>query len=86
MSLDALRENTIKVFQNRADQCTSAAISITAGAVTGTDQYAMTQIERLAMARAYLDAQKIITDEFRKLTQPEDKPVEQIQPKKRAMY
>ncbi len=86
MSLDAFRQNCTQALQDRADLCSTQAIGITASAVTSTDQYAMHQIERLAMARAYLDAQKIILAEFKKLTQPEQKPEETEAKPARKMY
>lgn len=93
MSLDALRQACIKSFQERADTATSKALNLrprAAGqnlAAMTAEEYAMFGIDALAEARTYLECQRIITNEFRKLTQPEQKIEEPTEQKPaRKMY
>jgi len=73
LSIDLLRQNCIRAFSEAAENHTTAAINMTPGTTPSADQYAMMQVDRLAAARAYMEACRIITSEFKKLTQPEKK-------------
>lgn len=94
MSLDSLRANCIKAFQARAETATAKAINLrprTAGhnmAAMSAEEYAMFSIDALTEARIFLEAQNIVTNEFRKLTQPEDAPTdaEPVKGKARSVY
>lgn len=93
MSLDALRNACNKYFQERADAATSRAISIRMRPPSpnipgmSAEEYAMTSIDLLTEARIWLEAQKVITNEYRKLTEPEKAPDQDEPPKQpRRMY
>lgn len=90
MTLDALRTACMDAFAKRAEAMTNAAINILPQGGLSADQYAMLQVDRLAQARVYMECQKIITDEYRKLTQPPDAPqdsnVAELPKSKRTMY
>lgn len=94
MSIEALRVNCIKAFQERADGATTRAMNMDirpAGqhiAATTAEEYALTSVRSLTEARAFLEAMRIVQNEFMKLTQPEEKAekVVEIPTSKRSLY
>lgn len=51
-----------------------------------SDEYAMTQINFLATARAYLFAVKVVEEEYKRLTTPEKAVEAEDKPKKGNVY
>jgi hypothetical protein len=71
MTLDLFRQNTLNALQAAIDNKTTAAVNMQAKQFTTVDQYAMSQAETLAEARALLLAQQVIQAEFTKLMKPQ---------------
>lgn len=80
MTLDLLRNNCINRLQDLIDARTTAAVNVRASSYETTDKLALMQVEILSEARTLLEAQRIIHDEFIKLTKPE-KPDPETTPK-----
>lgn len=71
MSLDLFREACIKKFDEAQTQLLEAACAMTPGMTKTTDEYAMSQVDRLASARMLTFARNVLNDQYRKMTEPE---------------
>lgn len=68
MSLSYLRDAVIKRLQDKVDAAAEKAINMRVHQSSTADGYALTQADTLAEARAFAEAQKIIIDEYKRLT------------------
>lgn len=84
MSLSFLRESIIKSLQERTDKLAQSAIDMRVHHEMSADTYAMLQIDILAQARAYADAMRVVTAEYKKLTES-DAPVPEIEKKQQKV-
>jgi hypothetical protein len=77
MSLSVLRDSIQRKLQERADAATSRAINmrVRPGSADipamSCEEYALTQVDSLTEARVYMMAMQIVTDEYRRMTEPE---------------
>ncbi len=69
MSLSILRDAVAKKFQERVDKAAERAINMRVHAESHTDGYALVQADTLAEARAFGEAIKLLTDEYKRLTE-----------------
>ncbi len=93
MDIGVYRDAIVKRLQDAADAQTQMALntqprSASPGiAAMNSDEYAMTQINHLATARALLFALNAVHDEYKRLTQPEKKQEdEESKPRRRPAY
>lgn len=87
MSLDLFRQKMIDALTDAQSQYLEAATAMLPNMVKSADEYAMTQVDRLAFARAMTFARATVNDVFKKLTQPEEKVAEPAKVKQKgAVY
>jgi hypothetical protein len=88
MSLDLMRQMVTDLLQEEIDKRTTEAVNVRAMQFQTVDQLALMQVEKLAEARALLEAQRTVHSVFLKLSKPENAPAEQSTPKtdRKAMY
>lgn len=81
-----LRDACVKAIDEAQSKSLEDACAMMPGMAKTTDEYAMAQVDRLAFARAMTFCRRIINDETKKLTQPEDKQDVKPTTKTGAMY
>jgi hypothetical protein len=84
MSLDLFRQNCLTRLQQMIDTRTTAAVNIRASQFTTTDALALQQVEALSEARAWLECQRVIQEEFTKLMKPQQASSESQTPEKKT--
>lgn len=73
MSLSHYRESITKALQESVDKLAQEAIDMRVHPQMTADTYAMVQVDKLAQARAYADAARIVIKEYKKMTEaPQD--------------
>ena len=83
MTLAFLRDAITKVLQDRVDALAQSAIDMRVHPEMRSDTYALVQADKLAQARAFAEAAKIVVQEYKKLTEAPaaDAPKDVEQPK-----
>lgn len=89
MSLSVFRDSIRNALQERADSATTRAINMRVRPGGGgipamsCEEYALMQVDALTEARVYMLAVQVVTDEYRRMTEPEkaQQPVEEPKPK-----
>lgn len=76
MSLSHYRDSICKELQALAESKTNDALNLRASFGVPADQYAMVQVDRLAMARAFLEATKVVVEAYKRLTEAPAMPAE----------
>lgn len=84
MSLSQFRDSITAKLQDKVDALSTAAINMRVHPEMSSDMYAMLQLDKLAEARAFASAAKIVIDEYKRMTEApptEDSPKPQEQVK-----
>lgn len=77
MSLPVFKDSINRKLQERADAATTRAINMRVRPASETipamscEEYALGQIDALTEARVYMLAMQVVTDEYRRMTEPE---------------
>lgn len=86
MSLSILRDSIRNELQTLADSATTRAINMRVRPASETipamscEEYALTQVDALTEARVYMTAIQIVTEEYRRMTEPEKADDQQVRP------
>ena len=74
MSLSFLRDAVIKHLQTLADAAAQSAIDMQVHPEMSSDRYALMQVNKLAYARGLTEAARVVTREYKRLTEapPDD--------------
>jgi hypothetical protein len=82
MSLSHYRDSVTAALQKQVDLLAQSAIDMRVHPEMKSDTYAMVQVDKLAQARAYADAARIVIAEYKKLTEvPKDSAQSEGEPK-----
>ena len=80
MSLHFLRDNIARRLQERADNASTRAINMRVRPASeaipamSCEEYALLQVDALTEARIYMQAILVVTEEYRRMTEPEKAP------------
>lgn len=77
MSLPVLKDSIIRKLQEKADEATTRAINMRVRPASESipamscEEYALLQVDALTEARIYMEAIRVTTQEYRRMTEPE---------------